>query len=282
MKALVTGATGFLGRHVVPALQARGLRVLATAVEPDPTAFPWLADAEYRPFDLAAPLDGTNLYDRFGRPDLLVHLAWEGLPRYRERFHFESVLPRHYAFLKNFIEHGLTDVTVAGTCFEYGMIEGCLTEDLPSQPDNAYALAKDTLRKFLLDLRRERPFSLKWPRIFYLYGPGQSPRTLLAQLDRALDTNQPAFNMSGGEQVRDYLPVEEAAARLARLACQRDVEGVINVCSGRPIAVIDLVRQHLAKRGRTIALNLGHYPYPDCEPMRFWGSTAKYDSIPQP
>jgi dTDP-6-deoxy-L-talose 4-dehydrogenase (NAD+) len=281
MKALVTGATGFIGRHVVPALEARGLSVVATGIEPEASAYPWLARAAYQPYDLACADRGEDLFARFGRPDLLVHLAWEGLPRYRERFHFESNLPRHYAFIKNLVEHGLADVTVAGTCFEYGMLEGCLTEDLPNRPDNAYALAKDTLRKFLLELRREHPFSLKWPRLFYLYGPGQSPRTLLAQLDQALETNQDSFNMSGGEQVRDYLPVEQVAARLARIACQRAVEGVINCCSGRPVTVKDLVQQHLAARGRTIRLNLGFYPYPDFEPMRFWGSTAKYDSIPQ-
>lgn len=280
MKALVTGATGFVGRHVVPALRARGVDVVATAIEADASHCAWLAGSDYRPYDLADAIGGDNLFERFGHPDVLVHLAWEGLPRYRERFHFESNLPRHYAFIKNLVEHGLADVTVTGTCFEYGMAEGCLTEDLPSRPDNAYALAKDTLRKFLLELRRDAPFSLKWPRLFYLYGPGQSPRTLLAQLDHALDTNQPVFNMSKGEQERDYLPIESAAGWLARIACQRAVDGVINCCSGRPIRVKELVIQHLAQRNRTIELNLGYYPYPDFEPMRFWGSTAKLDAIP--
>lgn len=282
MNALVTGATGFIGRHAVPALRARGLTVVATALEPDPSPFPWLSGADYRPYDLARAEEGEDLYARFGRPDLLLHLAWEGLPRYRERFHFEANLPRHYAFIRNLVTHGLTDVTVAGTCLEYGMREGCLAEELPAAPDNAYALAKDTLRKFLAELRREYPFSLKWARLFYLYGPGQSPRSLLAQLDRALEAQADAFDMSPGDQLRDYLPVEEAAARLARIACQRAVEGVINCCSGQPVSVRDLVLQHLARRGRTLALNLGRYPYPDFEPLRFWGSTARYDTLPPP
>ena len=279
MKALVTGATGFIGRHLIPALQRRGLDIVATAIEPDPIPFPWLAQADYRPFNLAACVAEENLFERFGCPDLLIHLAWEGLPRYREGFHFETNLPRHYAFVKNLVCHGLTDVTVAGTCFEYGMREGCLTEDLPACPDNAYALAKDTLRKFLQELRHTVPFSLKWPRLFYLYGPGQNPRSLLAQLDQALEANLPVFNMSMGEQERDYLPVETAAEKLAHIACQRTVEGVINCCSGKPVAVKDLVLQHLSRRKRSISLNLGYYPYPDFEPMRFWGSTAKFDTI---
>ena len=280
MKALVTGATGFIGRHLIPALQQRGVEIVATAIEDTPDLFPWLAPVDYRPFDLAACVPEENLFDRFGRPDLLIHLAWEGLPRYRECFHFESNLPRHYAFVKNLVSHGLADVTIAGTCLEYGMREGCLTEDMPACPDNAYALAKDTLRKFLLELRRTVPFSLKWPRLFYLYGAGQNPRSLLAQLDQALEAGLPVFNMSLGDQERDYLPVQTAVEKLAHIACQRTVEGVINCCSGQPVAVKDLVQQHLVRRNRSITLNPGYYPYPDFEPMRFWGSTAKFDTLP--
>jgi len=280
MKVLVTGATGFIGRHLIPALQKRNLEIVATAFEEDPAPFPWLASCHYSSLDLASDFSKENLFARFECPDLLIHLAWEGLPRYRECFHFETNLPRHYAFIKNLVVHGLSDVTVAGTCMEYGMCEGCLSENLPTAPDNAYALAKDTLRKFLTELRRTTPFSLKWPRLFYLYGPGQNPRSLLAQLDHALDTHQSVFNMSQGEQERDYLPVEIAAEKLARIACQRAVEGVINCCSGKPVTVKDLVTQHLAKKNRTIELNLGYYPYPDFEPMRFWGSTVKFDTVP--
>ena len=279
MKALVTGATGFLGRHLIPALQKRGITVVASALEEDAASFPWLKLTDYKPFNLAAADTEEDLFVRFGQPDFLCHLAWEGLPRYRDLFHFETNLPRHYRFIKNLVSHGLSDVTVAGTCLEYGMREGLLTEDLPPQPDNAYALAKNTLRGFLLELRRTVPFSLKWPRLFYLYGPGQSPRSLLPQLDAALEANLPVFNMSKGDQERDFLPVEGAVDKLARIATQSAVEGIINCCSGQPITVVDLVQRHLADRKRSITLNLGYYPYADFEPMRFWGSTAKFETI---
>ena len=75
---------------------------------------------------------------------------------------------------------------VTGTCFEYGMQSGYLSEKMITNPGNPYALAKDSLRKFLLSLQREVPFTLQWARLFYMYGSGQNPNSILAQLDNAV------------------------------------------------------------------------------------------------
>ena len=81
--------------------------------------------------------------------------------------------------------------------------------------------------------------------------------------------------MSGGEQERDYLPVGEVAELLVRVAAQDQVTGVVNCASGRPVTVRALVEEHLRRRGASLRLNLGRYPYPDYEPMRFWADTKK-------
>jgi dTDP-6-deoxy-L-talose 4-dehydrogenase (NAD+) len=85
--------------------------------------------------------------------------------------------------------------------------------------------------------------------------------------------------MSGGEQLRDYLPVEKAAAYIAQIALQNEVTGAINCCSGNPISVKQLVKDYLENSGKMIELNLGYYPYPDYEPMAFWGDTNKLQQI---
>jgi dTDP-6-deoxy-L-talose 4-dehydrogenase (NAD+) len=77
--------------------------------------------------------------------------------------------------------------------------------------------------------------------------------------------------MSGGEQLRDYLPVEEVAKRIVNLSIGGDSQGVVNICSGKPISVRNLVEQWLAEQHWKIELNFGYYPYPDYEPMAFWG-----------
>lgn len=270
MTVLVTGATGFVGQHLVTALLARGCRVRAVARDLDKAQrLPWFDAVEFRALDVHdASLDMAALVDGV---DALAHLAWPGLPDYRALFHLEHNLMSDYRFIKAAVEAGVPQVLVTGTCFEYGMQSGPLDEQAEARPDNPYGLAKHSLHLFLQALRQQLPFNLQWARLFYLHGPGQNPRSLLAALDRAIDAGDPVFDMSGGEQLRDYLAIEEAAGHLAALLKRRDFSGVVNCSSGRPISVRALVEQRIAERRSAIRPNLGHYPYPDYEPMAFWG-----------
>jgi len=282
-KIVVTGATGFIGRYVIGQLSGAGDRnykIVATSPHPEKAiAAPWYDRVTYVPFDLSEAGSGEDLYRYFGRPDRLIHLAWEGLPNYKSDFHLEVNYPRHLAFLKNMADHGLMDITVTGTCLEYGMQEGCLKEDMETHPHNSYAKAKDLLRASLQALQKDRVFTLKWVRLFYMYGKGQNPNSLLSQLDKVLEQRTPVFNMSGGEQVRDYLPVEKVASCIVQTALQKRVTGVINCCSGRPVRIKDFVQEYLRQKRREVRLNLGYYPYPDYEPMHFWGDTEKLNKI---
>ena len=283
MHILVTGASGFVGKHLVRTLLARGHRITASATQPDSLArFDWAGQVTAVPYTIPLVGDTQNLYDYFGKPDALAHLAWQGLPNYKASFHLDQNLFPHYLFLKNLISNGLTEVMVTGTCFEYGMQSGSLSEDIAALPANPYALAKDSLRLFLGTLRAEHPFVLKWARLFYMYGPGQSPNSILPLLEQAVAAGESVFNMSGGEQLRDYLPVETVATYLSQIMEQNRVTGVINCCSGQPISVRRLVDEHLQRLGAHIKLNVGHYPYPDYEPMAFWGDNTKLQPIINP
>jgi dTDP-6-deoxy-L-talose 4-dehydrogenase (NAD+) len=202
---------------------------------------------------------------------MIIHLSWQGLPNYKELFHFEKNLPNNYYFLKNMVESGCKKVVVIGTCFEYGMQSGLLKEDLETKPDNPYALAKDTLRKYLEQLQKQVDFNLKWIRLFYIYGKGQNPNSILSQLEVALENGEKVFNMSGGEQLRDYLPVKKVAEYIVKISLQDKINGIINCCSGKSISIRKLVENYLTKNNKSIELNLGYYPYSDYEPMAFWG-----------
>jgi dTDP-6-deoxy-L-talose 4-dehydrogenase (NAD+) len=154
---------------------------------------------------------------------------------------------------------------------------GPLHEGLETGPNNPYGFAKDALRLQLQSLQREIPFNLTWTRLFYLFGDGQSPTSLLSQLRASVARGEKVFNMSGGEQLRDYLPVAQAAEILVRLASGSRDHGIVNVCSGKPISVRGLVEGWIRENGWPIVPNLGFYPYPDYEPMAFWGDRTKLD-----
>lgn len=279
-KILVTGATGFIGRYVIERLLSAGHSVMATSAhEEHARILPWFGHVRYISFDLASFDPAVDYYRFFNEPDTMIHLAWEGLPNYKSSFHLDVNYPRHAAFLGNLIRNGLRDITVTGTCLEYGMQEGCLREDASVFPGTAYAQAKDALRKSLEQLQSSYPLVVRWVRLFYSYGKGQHQQALLTQLDKALADGAPVFNMSGGEQVRDFLPVEKMTDYIVRVALQSAVTGIINICSGQPITVRQFVVNYLASINRAITLNLGYYPYPDYEPMRFWGDNHKLKTL---
>ncbi len=277
MKVLATGATGFIGQHVISQLILRGHTILAVARDEDKArCFEWYEQVEFICYDINRNND--NFIEQFSQCDATIHMAWPGLPYYDELFHFEKNLFADYLFLKALVEKGMKHLLVTGTCFEYGMKNGCLSEDTPTQPSNSYALAKDTLHKFLVIMQQKELFTLQWARLFYIYGQGQGVNSLLSQLDQAIDNGDPSFNMSGGEQLRDYLPVEEVAQRLVSLLENPAYNGVTNICSGEPISIRRLVEQHIERRGVEMQLNLGFYPYPDFESKAFWGESKIFDA----
>lgn len=274
MKVAVTGASGFVGRHVVAALLARGIATVAT-LRPNAAIPSWLTDLEVVRLDITNP--PADAFSELGRPDVLMHLAWGGLPNYRSPHHIDQELPAHYRFLREMVSGGLATLLVAGTCLEYGMQSGALAEGLDPQPAVPYAIAKDSLRRQLEQLSLARPFHLTWARLFYLFGEGQSAASLLPQLRHAVAEGAAGFDMSGGEQLRDYLPVAQAARHLVSLALTRRSNGVVNVCSGQPVSVRTMVERWIAENVWSIRLNLGKYPYPDYEPMAFWGDSSKLE-----
>lgn len=275
---LITGATGFIGNYLINELLTHNYNILATSrLNEQKINTEWINNTDYIQANLNEKKE--DWFSFFGKPDMIIHLAWEGLPNYNELFHIEQNLSNNYYFLKNMIEKGLKNIIVSGTCFEYGDQSGELSEEIETKPNTTYGLAKDCLRKFLEQLQVKFDFDLKWIRIFYPYGEGQNPNSILSQLDLALEKGDKVFNMSGGEQIRDYLRVEKMVEYIVKISMQDKINGIINCCSGNPISIKDLVKNYLIEKDRTIELNLGYFPYENNVPMAFWGSIKKIKSI---
>jgi nucleoside-diphosphate-sugar epimerase len=280
MKIAVTGATGFIGRHVVAELDRLGLTA-TVLVRPSRETPTYLQRHRVVPHDIAETVPPQHAYACAGEPDVLLHLAWGGLADFRALEHFEREGPQHYRYLKSMVEGGLPRLLAVGTCLEYGRQSGALSETADTRPVCGYALGKDMLRRQLELLQSTRPFGLTWARLFYLHGEGQMARALWPSLRRAAEAGETSFPMSRGDQLRDYLPVRDAARHLVALALGSHCDGVVNVCSGRPVSVRALVESWIAANDWNIHLELGARPYADYEPMAFWGDRAKLDACLQ-
>lgn len=266
-KVIVTGATGFIGQHLVPFLLRNEYSVIAVARDEEKArSFDWFDDVDFVSTSLSEGTEHLEISSGMS----LIHLAWSGLPNYKSIIHFEKNLVESYNFIKACVADGVKHVLVTGTCFEYGFRSGAIASSMEPCPNNPYGAAKNMLRQQLEFLSYENPFSLQWARIFYIYGKGQSSKSILAQLEAAIYKGDAIFNMSAGEQIRDYLPIEAVVKQLYDLH-EKKTKGTFNICSGKPISIRRLVEEKIKEHSSDIALNLGYYPYPDYEPLAFWG-----------
>ena len=266
-QVIVSGATGFIGQNLIPLLIKKKIEVVAIARNKKKARnFKWYNKVNFIFLDFHK----KKVTFKPKKGAILIHLAWQGLPNYQSQFHVRENLPKNFNFIKELIKNGVSKIIVAGTCFEYGLQYGPISETAQTKPANQYALAKDKLRKYLNNLKKNNSFTMQWLRLFYMHGKGQSKNSILAKLDNAIDTKRSVFNMSQGEQLRDYLPIKTVVKKIITLLSTKK-NGIFNVCSGEPISIRRLVENRIKERGSKIKLNLGYYPYPEHEPIAFWG-----------
>ncbi len=278
MRVVVTGATGYVGQHVIPRLLARNHEIIAIARnEAKAKKFKWYKDVTFIAIDLHL---NPNIFSLINKPiDAVIHLAWPDLPNYQQSFHLTKNFPSDVRFFEEVINYGVNQIIIAGTCLEYGMQSGGISENSKTNPCTPYGLAKDSLRKWLEIEQKRKNFTLQWVRLFYSYGEGQSQKSILSQLEQAINSGDDVFNMSAGEQLRDYLTIEQIADYFLKIFNNPKISGVMNCCSENPVKISDLVEQYLLKKAYKMKLNKGFYPYPDYEPLEFWGILGKLKEI---
>ena len=228
-------------------------------------------------FDLLNSSSWDALLD--SQPTHVILLSWPGLPHYQQTFHVTRNLPASIELIEKLAEVGLQRLVVAGTCYEYGMQNGPLKEDQPTDPVNCYAIAKDTLRRVIASRYSQKDLQWCWARIFYPFGHGQNPKSFLPSLQRAIDHGDPEFGMSSGRQIRDFLPVNQVAKLLLRLSTHSDAQGVYNCGSGSPISLRELAEDCITKSPAPTTLRLGVYPDRHDEPLAFWADITKFNHL---
>jgi len=255
-RVLVTGATGFIGRHSLPGLIARGYDVHAVG-RMRPADLP--PEVHWRQSDL---MDWASLGEmmREVKPTHLLHFAWYAVPgKYWTSPENLRWIQASLALACAFVEQGARRMTVAGTCAEYDWSRGhCSEFTTPLAPAMLYGASKHALRVALEAYCREAGVSMSWGRIFHTYGPHEQPVRLVASVIGSLLRGEVA-RCSHGEQVRDFLYVEDLGDAFAALL-DSSVEGPVNVASGSPVTVKEVVGQIADKLHCADRLQLGALP----------------------
>lgn len=262
---LLTGARGFVGRPCLELLVERGWEVHAVTSGEVPEIG---NGVRWRRADL---LDAEQIRTlvRDVRPSHLLHLAWYLDPRgdlYTSPENFRWV-SAGLELLRAFAETGGRRVVFAGSGAEYDWSHGfCSEATTPLRPSSTYGLCKRALSELFDDFLAPRGPDLTgaWARLFFLYGPHEKPQRLIASVIQSLLRGKPA-RCSHGRQLRDYLFTLDAAAALVELL-DSNVGGAINVASGEPTRLSDLIRQTAARLGREDLVELGAIAVPDDDP----------------
>ena len=264
----VLGSEGFIGRAIQHQTGLHSLHCWSHN-NSDPTHH----------FNLYDPSTWTQLLDQ--KPSHVILLSWPGLPNYHETFHITRNLPACVEVVENLISTGLKRLVIAGTCYQYGLKNGPLEENEITSPVNCYAVAKDSLRRVLTSRCDLAGVTMCWLRIFYPFGNGQNPKSLLPSLQSAIDRKDPIFPMSSGRQLRDFLPVEDVARQLLALATHPRAIGVYNGGSGTARSLREIVESRILELDAQIDIKLGVYPDREDEPLAFWADMSRMNALLQ-
>lgn len=272
MKILVTGAGGYIGRHVVTALCDMGEEVIAADIRTDGI------DDRAKKISSNIFLPNENIFKELGEPDVCVHMAWRDGFVHNSDAHMGD-LSSHYTFLKNMITGGLKHLAVMGTMHEIGYYEGAIDENTPCNPISMYGIAKDALRRSTILLCKQNDVCLQWLRAYYIYGDDKRNNSIFAKITVAAEEGKKTFPFTSGKNKYDFIKVDELAKQIACASVQTEVVGIINCCTGKPISLGEKVESFIAEHGFDIKLEYGKFPDRPYDSPAIWGNADKINEI---
>ncbi len=275
-RVLLTGASGFIGRHTIPFLIKNDYEVHAvfnTAkvvdIKEDKNLF-------WHKCDLLDYEKQKRLLSEI-KPTHLLHFAWYAVPgKYwtsPENFRWVQA---SLDLLMNFVENGGNRAVLAGTCAEYDWSYGYCSETVtPTRPSTLYGTCKNSLQEILSQFSKQTGISSAWGRIFFLYGPWEAKNRLVPSVITSLLQDHPA-RCTHGDQIRDFLHVEDIASAFVSLL-QSNIEGPVNIASGQPVALKTIIYTIADLLGRRHLVELGVLPALENEPPFLVADVRKLD-----
>ena len=271
-RVLVTGSNGFIGRHCLPLLIEKGFEVYG--VIPDMEMRLDLPKVQWYVADLLTLDQVKSLFEKV-KPSHLLHFAWCTAPgEYWTSTENLRWLQASLEILHAFKLHGGKRVLAAGTCAEYDWRFGYCSEQVtPVAPSTLYGICKNALNEVLMSFAHQEGLSAAWGRVFFLYGPHEHPTRLVPSVINALLDGQPAL-CTHGNQIRDFLHVEDVASAFAALL-DSEVGGAVNIASGEPVALKNIIYRIAEKLERPDLVQLGAIPVSEADVPLLIGDASR-------
>ncbi|MCM1157442.1 MAG: NAD-dependent epimerase/dehydratase family protein [Bacteroidales bacterium] len=271
MKILVTGANGYLGQGIVMALLNKGHHVVATDIAVD--------NIDKRADIVKADLFSIeNPYKYFFEPEVVLHLAWRKGFVHNDASHIND-LPMHFAFVKNMVELGINRIAIMGSMHEIGFYEGCVDENTPCKPLSLYGIAKNALRDIATILTKEKGVQLQWLRGYYIVGNSEFGSSIFSKITQAVKNGDKEFPFTSGQNQYDFLKYDDFCNQVASVVQQSEINGIINICSGKPEKLADCVERFIEENHYDIKLLYGKYPDRIYDSKALWGNDKKIQTV---
>lgn len=271
MKILVTGANGYLGRGIIDEILNYGHEVVATDFKIQEKNDK-IISKECNLFDIVNP------YEYFEYPDVLLHLAWRDGFVHNSDNHIID-LPNHYKFIKTMCESGIKQVSVMGSMHEVGFYEGCIKEQTPCNPMSLYGISKNALRNITRQITLQNDAIFQWLRGYYIVGNTSRGNSIFSKITAAVLEGKQEFPFTTGQNQYDFIEYEEFCKQVAAAVTQNSINGIINICSGKPEKLSTRVERFIKENNYNIKLKYGEFPDRAYDSKAVWGDNSKITEI---